>query len=128
MALKLNEGNTDEIQTINRVIAGQEIIVPTTSIYSGILRLSDLRTVAPNSNYPLFIVAPREKRPLVFEQIRRPTFSNPYLKLKEAIRFLSYDKVRDLDERFADRSYGLTTEMVLRAGVGQLGEMGEKEG
>ena len=28
-----------------------------TSIYSGILRLSDLRAEAPNSNYPLFIVA-----------------------------------------------------------------------
>jgi hypothetical protein len=28
-----------------------------TSIYSGILRLSDLRAEAPSSNYPLFIVA-----------------------------------------------------------------------
>jgi hypothetical protein len=31
-----------------------------TSIYSGILRLSDLRAEAPNSNYPLFIVASEE--------------------------------------------------------------------
>lgn len=30
----------------------------TTSIYSGLLRFSDLKIVAPNSNYPLFIVAP----------------------------------------------------------------------
>ena len=88
----------------------------TTSIYSGILRLSDLRSVAPNSNYPLFIVAPREKRPQVFEQVRRPTFSNPYLKLKEAIRFLSYDSIRDLDNKFSDKSYGLTTEMVVSVG------------
>lgn len=87
-----------------------------TSIYSGILRLSDLKSVAPNSNYPLFIVAPREKRPQVFEQVRRPTFSNPYLKLREAIRFLTYDNVRDLDEKFSDKKYGLTTEMVVNSG------------
>jgi len=87
-----------------------------TSIYSGILRLSDLKTVAPNSNYPLFIVAPRERRPLVFDQIRRPTFSNPYLKLKEAMRFLSYEKVRDLDTNYSDKNYGLTTEMIIKAG------------
>ena len=88
----------------------------TTSIYSGILRLSDLKSVAPNSNYPLFIVAPRDKRPQVFEQVKRPTFSNPYLKLKEAIRFLSYDIVRDLDDKFSEKNYGLTTEMVVNSG------------
>jgi len=33
-----------------------------TSIYSGILRLSDLRAEAPNSNYPLFIVASEDRR------------------------------------------------------------------
>lgn len=87
-----------------------------TTIYSGILRLSDLKSVAPNSNYPLFIVAPREKRPQVFEQVRRPTFSNPYLKLREAVRFLSYETIRDLDEKFSDANYGLTTEVVIRAG------------
>ncbi len=32
-----------------------------TSVYSGILRLSDLRTEAPNSTYPLFIVASEDK-------------------------------------------------------------------
>ena len=32
-----------------------------TSIYSGILRLSDLRAEGPNSNYPLFIVASQER-------------------------------------------------------------------
>lgn len=34
----------------------------TTSIYSGLLRFSDLKIVAPNSNYPLFVVAPVAKR------------------------------------------------------------------
>ena len=69
-----------------------------TSIYSGILRLSDLRAEAPNSNYPLFIVASEERKRRVFEELRRPTFSGPCLRLNEVIRFLGYDKVREIDE------------------------------
>src|ERR1700719_1772110 len=59
-----------------------------TSVYSGILRLSDLRAEAPNSNYPLFIVASEDRRRKVFEELRRPTFSGPCLRLNEVIRFL----------------------------------------
>jgi hypothetical protein len=71
-----------------------------TSIYSGILRLSDLRAEAPNSNYPLFIVASEERKRKVFEELRRPTFSGPCLRLNEVIRFLGYEKLRDIDEGF----------------------------
>src|SRR5215831_901512 len=69
-----------------------------TSIYSGILRLSDLRAEAPNSNYPLFIIASEERRKKVFEELSRPTFSGPCLRLNEVIRFLGYKKVREIDE------------------------------
>jgi len=69
-----------------------------TSIYSGILRLSDLRAEAPNSNYPLFIVASEDRKRKVFEELKRPTFSGPCLRLNEVIRFLGYKKVRELDE------------------------------
>lgn len=86
-----------------------------TAIYSGILRLADLKSVAPNSNYPLIIVAPRDTKSRVCNQVRRPVFSNPYLKLKEAIKFLSYEKIRELDRKFSDISHGLTTEMVISA-------------
>jgi len=85
----------------------------TTSIYSGILRLADLKSVAPNSNYPMMIVAPREAKPRVYDQVRRPAFSNPYLKLNEAIRFLSYEMIRELDQKFSGTPYGLNTEMVI---------------
>jgi hypothetical protein len=71
-----------------------------TSIYSGILRLSDLRAEAPNSNYPLFIVASEDRRRKVFEELSRPTFSGPCLRLHEVIRYLSYRKLRDIDESF----------------------------
>lgn len=69
-----------------------------TSIYSGILRLSDLRAEAPNSNYPLFIVAGADRKRKVFEELKRPTFSGPCLRLNEVIRFLGYEKVREIDE------------------------------
>ncbi len=69
-----------------------------TSIYSGILRLSDLRVDAPNSNYPLFIVASEDRRKKVFDELRRPTFSAPSLRLNEVIKFLGYKKVREIDE------------------------------
>jgi hypothetical protein len=69
-----------------------------TSIYSGILRLSDLRAEAPNSNYPLFIVASGDRKRKVFDELRRPTFSGPCLRLNEVIRFLGYEKIREIDE------------------------------
>lgn len=69
-----------------------------TSVYSGILRLSDLRAEAPNSNYPLFIVASEDRRRKVFDELRRPTFSGPCLRLNEVIRFLGYEKLREIDE------------------------------
>ena len=69
-----------------------------TSVYSGILRLSDLRAEAPNSNYPLFIVASESRRRKVFDELRRPTFSGPCLRLNEVIRFLGYEKLREIDE------------------------------
>jgi hypothetical protein len=62
------------------------------------LRFSDLRAEAPNSNYPLFIVASEDRRRKVFEELRRPTFSGPCLRLNEVIRFLGYEKLREIDE------------------------------
>lgn len=84
-----------------------------TAIYSGILRLADLKSVAPNSNYPLIIVARRDLKPRIHDQVKRPAFSNPYLKLNEAIKFLSYETIRELDQKFSDIPSGITTEMVL---------------
>jgi hypothetical protein len=35
----------------------------------------------------------------VFDELRRPTFSGPCLRLNEVIRFLGYEKVREIDEQ-----------------------------
>ena len=68
-----------------------------TSVYSGILRLSDLRAETPNSVFPLFIVADRERKQKVLNELLRPTFSSPALKLNEVVKYLSYDDVREID-------------------------------
>lgn len=83
-----------------------------TSVYSGILRLSDLCALTPNSTYPLFIVADRDRKNKVFSELKRPTFNNPYLHLQETIGFLSYDKVRELDEGYKDQDANLSVDFL----------------
>lgn len=34
----------------------------------------------------------------MFEELKRPTFSGPCLRLNEVIRFLGYEKIRELDQ------------------------------
>lgn len=87
-----------------------------TAVYSGILRLSDLRAMAPNSNYPLFIVAPKGRKTKVFEELRRPTFSGPCLRLQEVIRFIDYGKVREIDKSYKDEGSGFEATTLLDRG------------
>ncbi len=98
--------NIDTVWKLGLSIKSAFEIENSTSIYSGILRLSDLRSLAPNSNYPLFIVADRSKKSRVFEQLERPTFSNDYLHLNKAVKFLSYDSVRKLDSDLSNSKVG----------------------
>jgi hypothetical protein len=57
-----------------RQIAAAFEIEHTTSIYSGLLRMSDLAALSPNLSFPLYIVAPESRMNKVEEQLRRPTF------------------------------------------------------
>lgn len=104
--------NIDTVWKLGYSIKSAFEIENSTSIYSGILRLSDLRTLAPNSNYPLFIVAQEEKKLKVFEQLRRPTFSSDYLALDKAVKFLSYDTVRELDESLKESQMGINIDWI----------------
>lgn len=98
--------NIDTVWKLGLSIKSAFEIEHSTSIYSGILRLSDLRSLAPNSNYPLFIVASKDRKGKVFEQLKRPTFANEYLQLDRAVRFLSYDSVRKLDNDLKGENVG----------------------
>lgn len=82
-----------------------------TSIYSGLLRFADLNILAPNTLYPMFIVAPGERRNQVREQLRRPAFTR--LGLNNKVRFLSYEKVDEIDAFFTESSAGLSVDTVV---------------
>jgi hypothetical protein len=82
-----------------------------TAIYSGLLRLADLTMVAPNTVYPLFIVAPGERRNQVRQQLTRPSFK--HLHLGKKVRYLSYERVAEVDEFFGEESKGLSVDVLL---------------
>jgi len=89
-----------------------------TSIYSGLLRFADLTMVAPNTVYPMFIVAPGERRNRVREQLARPSFR--HLGIHEKVRYLSYERINEIDEFFAGADSGLSVD-VFRAKSEALG-------
>lgn len=85
-----------------------------TSIYSGLLRFADLTMVAPNTLYPMFIVAPLERKNRVREQLARPTFK--HLHLAEKVRYLSYERVAEIRDFFAEGAPGLSVEVFVGKG------------
>ncbi len=83
----------------------------TTSIYSGLLRFADLNILAPNTLYPMFIVAPASKKNRLRDQLRRPAFRR--LELDKKVRFLAYERVDEIDAFFSEGASGLTVDLVL---------------
>jgi hypothetical protein len=81
-----------------------------TAIYSGLLRFADLTTIAPNTMYPLFIVAPAARRSRVRDQVLRPSFRR--LSLSTRVRFLPYEEVEEIERFFKRSSAGLTVAAV----------------
>jgi predicted RNA-binding protein len=67
----------------------------TTSVYSGLLRMSDLIAMQPNLNTPLYLVAPDDRRDKVITEVNRPTFSRLSPPLSETCRFISFSTLRD---------------------------------
>jgi hypothetical protein len=74
----------------NQVAAAFEI-EHTTSIYSGLLRMSDLTASSPNLNFPLYIVTPEARLPQVQRELSRPTFQA--LELHKRCGFFSDEKL-----------------------------------
>jgi hypothetical protein len=77
----------------NAIVAAFEI-ESTTSIYSGLLRMSDLIAMQPNLNIPLYLIAPDDRRDRVMTEVNRPTFSKMRPKLSEICRFISFSGSR----------------------------------
>ena len=76
----------------NRIVAAFEVEC-TSSIYSGLLRMSDLLALQPNINIKLYIVAPEERRAKVRGEILRPTFKLREKPISEVCGFLSIEEL-----------------------------------
>lgn len=74
-------------------------IESTTSIYSGLLRMSDLVSMQPNINIPLYLVAPDERRQKVLNEVNRPTFSRLDPPLPQICRFIPFSALRERVEK-----------------------------
>ena len=85
----------------NAVVAAFEI-EHTTSIYSGLLRMSDLIAMQPNLNIQLYLVAPDERRQKVFEEINRPTFGHLSPPLEQVCRYIGFSTLREELQRVGD--------------------------
>jgi hypothetical protein len=69
-------------------------IETSTSIYSGLLRMSDLLSVVPALNIPIYIVAPKVRQNKVLSELGRPTFRK--IGLSEYCRYISSEDLSDL--------------------------------
>jgi hypothetical protein len=71
----------------------------TTSIYSGLLRMSDLLALQPNLSIKLYLVAPGERQTKVDREIMRPTFRLRDTPLGEACGYLEMEELMEKVER-----------------------------
>lgn len=78
----------------NTILAAFEIEA-TTSVYSGLLRMSDLLALQPNLDLALYLVAPDDRRAKVQQEIARPTFAYREKPLPKMCGFLGFDKLME---------------------------------
>jgi len=101
LPLQFDAATTKTIELIDvlwlkgRAIVAAFEVESTTSIYSGLLRMSDLISMQPNINIPLYLVAPDERRDKVFIEINRPTFSRLSPPLIEVCRYISFSVLKE---------------------------------
>jgi len=81
-------------------LQGQTIVAAfevehSTSIFSGLLRMSDLLTMQPNITINLYIVGPDERHTKFENEVARPTFAARARPLHSLCRFLPYSKLCD---------------------------------
>ena len=76
----------------NSIVAAFEV-ESTTSVYSGLLRMSDLLALQPNLPIDLFLVAPDDRREKVESELMRPTFKLREKPLASICGFLGFDSL-----------------------------------
>ena len=76
------------------VVAAFEIEC-TTTVYSGLLRMSDLLALQPNIQIPLYLVAPDDRSAKVEQELMRPTFALLDPPLNRICGFVPFSKLMD---------------------------------
>jgi len=76
----------------NAIVAAFEV-EHTTSIYSGLLRMSDLLTMQPNIDIKLYLAAPDERFTKFKNEVPRPTFASRSKPLHRVCGFLPYSSL-----------------------------------
>jgi hypothetical protein len=90
-----------DVLWLNRhaIVAGFEV-EHTTSVYSGLLRMSDLSAMQPNLSIKFYLVAPDDREEKFAREIARPTFVYSLGKpLRSVCRFLPYSALVETLER-----------------------------
>ena len=105
-SLGLNEDAISRISLIDVIWIQQGAPVcafeveTTTSIYSGLLRMSDLLAVVPALKINLFIIAPKERQNRFLAELSRPTFRK--IGLSDYCRFIAIEDLEGLVNKVAD--------------------------
>lgn len=112
---QFNEATTNTIEFIDVLwMKGKSIIAAfevesTTSVYSGLLRMSDLLALQPNLDIKLYIVAPEARHDKVEQEILRPTFEFREKPLSKTCGFITFEEL--LDKVEVVRNAGLVTSL-----------------
>jgi len=76
----------------------------TSSIYSGLLRMSDLISMQPNLRIDLYIVAPDDRSDKVRAEVNRPTFARLNPPLPKICKFIPYSQLKKEVEQIGYRA------------------------
>jgi hypothetical protein len=92
----------------------------TTTVYSGLLRMSDLLALVPAIKIELFIVAPRARQDKVMDELGRPTFRK--IGLSDFCRFIATEDLDTLVARVGDLAGHVQPSIVSTIAVSLPGE------
>jgi hypothetical protein len=96
---QFNEATTKTIENIDVLwLSGRTIVAAfevehTTTVYSGLLRMSDLMTMQPNLELKLYLVGPDDRYGKFAREVARPTFASRPKPLHSVCGFLPYSKL-----------------------------------
>ena len=82
--------NIDVLWLHQRAVVAAFEIESTTSVYSGLLRISDLTAATPNLEVACFVVAPDERQEKVERELLRPTFTYRQRPLRDYCQYIPF--------------------------------------